>query len=51
MLSDGLGGIKQSEGKIKRMRYVGVLSRQTYQRGTRDSRLCDGGSLDLEPEG
>lgn len=30
---------------------VGVLTRQTYQGGTRGSRLCGGGSPDLELEG
>jgi hypothetical protein len=30
---------------------VSVLTRQTYQGGTRGSRLCGGGSPNLEPEG
>jgi hypothetical protein len=30
---------------------VSVLTWQTYKEGTLGSRLCGGGSLDLEPEG
>jgi hypothetical protein len=37
------------EGELDKKVDVSVLTRQTYQWATRDSRLCCGGSPDLEP--